>query len=132
MILLDTHVLLWHEYGDRRLGSRTRRMFEQALQEGEAAASAISFWEVGMLVQKGRLDLTIALDAWRRDLLDRGLAEIPVNGGVAVRAGLLVGIRGDPADRIIVATALEGHRLLTADPLILEWTGGLSSLDART
>ena len=37
----------------------------------------------------------------------------------------------DPADRIIVATALEGHRLLTADELILGWSGSLDRLDAR-
>lgn len=132
MILLDTHVLLWHERGDRRMGPHARRTVERALREGDAAVSAISFWEVGMRARKGRLELLIALAAWRSDLLDRGLVEIPVDGAVAARAGLLTDMHGDPADRIIVATALQGHRLLTADSLMLDWPGSLSSLDART
>ena len=131
MILLDTHVLLWEEHGDPRLGPKTRRMLERTLHEGAAAVSAISFWEAGMQSQKGRLNLTPSPDAWRRDLLKQGLVEIPVDGAIAVRAGLLTDIHGDPADRIIVATALEGHRLVTADQRMLDWPGNLNRLDAR-
>ena len=131
MILLDTHVLIWQEQGDLRLGPQTRRVIARALQEDRTAVSAISFWEVGMRVQKGRLDLLFDLGVWRRDLLDRGLIEIPVDGGIATRAGLLPNIHGDPADRIIVATALEGHQLVTSDGKILRWSGPLSRLDAR-
>ena len=131
MILLDTHVLIWQELGDLRLGPQARRVIARALQEDRAAVSAISFWEVGMRVQKGILDLFIDLGVWRRDLLDRGLIEIPVDGGIATRAGLLPNIHGDPADRIIVATALEGHQLVTADGKILRWPGQLGRLDAR-
>ena len=101
MLLLDTHVLLWQERGDRKMGPRTRHIFERALQESDVAVSAISFWEVGMQIQKGRLDLRRDLDAWRRDLLEHGLIEIPVGGRIAARAGLLPNMHGDPADRII-------------------------------
>ena len=132
MILLDTHVLLWYERGDRRLGAQARRVFESALQDGDVAVSAISFWEVGMQIQKGRLVLSLDLDAWRRDLLEQGLVEIPVDGIISARAGLLADIHGDPADRLIVSTALEGHQLLTADERILDWPGDLSRTDART
>ena len=131
MILLDTHVLLWQEMGDRRLGPQARQLFESALQEGEATVSAISFWEVGMQIQKGRIALSLDLSAWRRDMLDQGLVEIPIDGIISARAGLLEDIHGDPADRLIVATALEGHQLVTADERILDWTGQLSRLDAR-
>ncbi len=131
MIRLDTHVLIWHEQGDLRLGPQTRRVIARALPEGDAAVSAMSFWEVGMRVQKGRLDHLLDLDAWRRDLLDQGLIEIPVDGGIAARAGLLPDMHGDPADRIIVGTAMEGHQLVTADGKILSWPGPLSRLDAR-
>ena len=131
MILLDTHVLIWQEQGDLRLGSETRRVIARALQEDRAAVSAISFWEVGMRVQKGRLGFLLDLGVWRRDLLDQGLIEIRVDGGIAARAGLLPDMHGDPADRIIVATALEGHQLVTADGKILQWPGPLSRLDAR-
>ena len=83
-----------------------------------------------MQVRKRRLDLLIDPEAWRRGLLDEGLTEIQVAGDIASRAGLLAKIHGDPADRIIVATALEGHRLMTADQQILEWAGALSCLNA--
>ena len=130
MILLDTHVLLWQEQGDRRLGPQARRTIAQALDAGQAAVSAISFWEVGMRMQKGQLTLRFDLDVWRRDLLDQGLLEIPLNGRVAVRAGLLPALHGDPADRLIVATALEGHQLITADERILAWPGRVDRLRA--
>ncbi len=84
-----------------------------------------------MRVHKGRVDLGLDLDAWRRDLLDKGVIEIMVDGGIAARAGLLPDVHGDPADRIIIATALEGHRLMTADQRILDWSGSMSRLDAR-
>ena len=85
-----------------------------------------------MRVQKGRLDLRFDLHAWRVRLLESGLVEIPADGGIALRAGLLTGMHGDPADRIIVASALQrGQTLLTADQAILGWPGELDRLDAR-
>ena len=83
-----------------------------------------------MQIRKGRLDLLVDLDTWRRNLLDQGLIETPVDGGIASRAGLLADLHGDPADRIIVATALEGHQLVTADRQILDWPGPLNRLSA--
>ncbi len=131
MILLDTHVVIWVRTGDDRLGPQTRGQVEVALEEGNAAVSAITFWEAGMRVQKGRLSLGRSLDAWREELIEAGVVEIPVNGAIAARAGLLTEMHGDPADRIIVATALGGHRLITADERILRWGGDLNRLDAR-
>ena len=130
MILLDTHVVLWQELDDSRLGPQTRRTIEDAMQEGMVTVSAITFWEVGMRVQKGQLDLGLDLHAWRRNLLEEGLLELAIDGEIAVRAGLLSNMHGDPADRIIVATALNGHQLVTADRRILDWPGHLSRLDA--
>lgn len=83
-----------------------------------------------MRVQKGRLSFLLDLAAWRRDLLGQGVVEIPVDGAIAARAGLLPDLHGDPADRLIVATALAGDQLVTADRLILDWPGQLSRLDA--
>ena len=133
MILLDTHVLLWLLTDDGRLGSQTRRTLDARWRTGEVAVSSISFWEVAMRVQNGRLDFRFDLNAWRVRLLESGLVEIPADGGIALRAGLLSGMHGDPADRIIVASALhQGHTLLTADHQILGWSGELDRLDART
>ena len=84
-----------------------------------------------MRVQKGQLDFFLEPFAWRLDLMKQGLAEIPLDGNITVRAGLLPDIHGDPCDRLIISTALEGHELVTADERILRWPGQLSRIDAR-
>ena len=84
-----------------------------------------------MQLEKGRIQLPTDLGSWRNDLLRYGLVEIPVSAAIAMRAGLLPDMHGDPCDRLIVATALEGHELITADERILAWPGPLSRLDAR-
>lgn len=131
MILLDTHILIWSRSGDARLGPRAREQIEQALAEGELAVSAISFWEAAMLHEKRRFTLLRDVASWRDALIAEGLAEIPIDGAIAARAGRLTDMHGDPADRLIVATALDGHRLLTADQPILDWPGSLDRLDGR-
>ena len=131
MILLDTHVLLWSRLGAVEIGPRSRELMEGAWRETTLAASAISFWEIAMLQRKGRMKLLRDVTAWRTHLLDDGLVEIPVDGTIAIRANRLVDFHPDPADRLIVATALGGHSLLTADRNILSWDGNLKRLDAR-
>lgn len=131
MILLDTHVLLWSRLGAENIGPRSRELMEQAWSESTLATSAISFWEIAMLQRKGRMKLLQDVAAWRKHLLDDGLVEIPVDGTIAIRANKLVDFHPDPADRLIVASALGGHGLLTADRHILSWDGNLKRLDAR-
>ena len=131
--LLDTHVLLWLQAGSPRLGRRATAMAREAWARGEAAVAAITFWEIAMRRAKSQLDLDANLDfqAWRTSLLNSGLNEIALDGAIGIRAGQLPGLHGDPADRIIVATALDGHRLVTADRRILAWSGRLERIDAR-
>ena len=130
LLLLDTNALLWLRRGDSRLGRVARREIERAWQSDELAVSAISFWEVGMLVDKGRIGLADDVRAWRREHLEQGMVEIPLDGETAIRAVQLTDFHADPADRLIVATALAGHRLVTSDRRMLEWSGRLNRLDA--
>ena len=131
MILLDTHAALWLRSGDDRLGQVARAEIQQAWESDEVALSAISFWEMAMLRDKGRIGYPEEIVHWRREQLDQGLIEIPVDGEIGIRAASLPDFHADPADRIIVATALGGHRLATADTRILTWSGSLDRLDAR-
>ena len=131
MILLDTQALIWLLFDDRRLGVQARGAIDDAWKAGEAAVSAISFWEMSMLHEKRRLDLLVDVGALRTNLLAEGLLEVPMNGAVGIRAAGLSDLPRDPADRIVVATALEGYRLVTADRGILEWSGALDRMDAR-
>lgn len=130
MILLDTQVMLWLRSGDPKLGKQARLGIDRAWRADGVAVSAISFWEVAMLKERGRLRFPEDVGMWRREQIDQGIVELPVDGDVGVRAAELPGFHGDPADRIIVATALAGHQLVTADRRILEWPGTLNCLRA--
>jgi len=57
VILLDTHVLVRYLMGDKKLGKRAVATIDKALPDDEAFVSAISFWEVAMLVERGRLQI---------------------------------------------------------------------------
>lgn len=133
MILLDTHTLIWLDEGNSRLGKQALSLIDQSLQSRELFVSAISFWEVAMLVEKGRLDMQMNVALWRKSLLDNGLQEIALSGNIAIQSALLIDFHGDPADRMIVATAIESTMpLCTADKKILLWGEKLLCCDART
>lgn len=131
MLLIDTHVLLWLRLGEPRLGPNARHHLDQAWQSGELAVSAITFWEIAMLNGKRRIRIPYAPEYWRQVQLEQGLIEIPLDGAISLKAVGLGEFHADPADRFIVATAVEkGCRLLTADQRILAWSGELSRLSA--
>jgi PIN domain nuclease of toxin-antitoxin system len=116
MIVLDTCTLLWLVRG-QGLPPHVAR----AIEEADAAfVSAMSALEIGIKVSKGRLTLGLPTRAWWAAALDQhGLAEVPVEGDIALRAAALPPIHADPADRVILATALHLRAtLLTPDPLI--------------
>lgn len=125
-ILLDTHVAVWLAEGSRRLGLRARRRIDLAARSGGVAISAITFWEVGVLAQKGRLQLPQGLGAWREVVLSQpGMTELAVSSEIAVAAVDLPGsFHADPADRLIVATSrVTETPLLTVDERILAYAG---------
>ncbi len=130
--LLDTHALVWLMAGDERFGPKSREMTNAALRSGRARVSAISFWEIALLAERGRLSLTMPPAQWRGAVLELGLEEVPLDGGTAVFSVTLEGMPSDPADRFIVGSALRGgYALITADARILEWEGELLRHDAR-
>lgn len=132
MILLDTHALLWFAADDSRLGSRANRAADAALRKDEVLVSAFSFWELAMLHKKARIHLDSTVEAFRTDARAQGIVEMPVDGAIGIAAAMLDDFHGDPADRIIVASALAHNAMLvTADELILGWHGPLRCLDAR-
>ena len=116
--MLDTHAWLWWA-ADR---SKLPRKLQQRLSgERDLVLSAISCWEVGMLIERGRLRLRGDARAGIREALSIArLRVVPVSDAIATEAGLLgSGFHGDPADRIIVATALDLRvRLVTKDARI--------------
>ena len=132
MILLDTHILIWLDEGSPRLGKDTLQRINKEFNGGIIAVSAISFWEISMLVQKQRLEIRMPLDDWRGELIQSGVQEIPVDGSISICAGGLQNFHGDPADRLIVATALKFEStLITADQKILSWKDPKFRVDAN-
>jgi PIN domain nuclease of toxin-antitoxin system len=130
--VLDTHVLLWADADDRRLGRRARALIDQSWARGRIAVPTIAFWEVGLLQARRRVELPGSLREWRDAVLAAGALELPLDGAVAVRALELAGLHEDPADRFIVATALaHGAALMTADERLLDWRHAMERHDAR-
>ena len=122
MIVLDTPVLIWWVNGDDRLSPPARAAIEATLAgNSQVLVSAISAWEIAMLVQRDRMALAMDLDEWLRSVqsLD-GVALIPITPQVAAQSASLPGeFHKDPADRIIVALAREQNApLVTADTKI--------------
>ncbi len=131
MILLDTHALIWLNLGVSQLGPRARQIADEALPEGRLAVSAVSFWEVAVLVGRRRIELEKSTVRWHQELLRSGLIEIPLDGEIAIAAINLPDLHGDPADLFIAATAIINEaRLITADRRLLNWSGPLDCLDA--
>lgn len=117
-MVLDTHVLLWWLSASTSLPARARRALAAATADGPVTVSAISVFEIATGVRRGRIELRQPIEDWLRDLMR--LPEIriePVSGVIAARAaGFDDGVHGDPADRIILATAVVlGLPLATAD-----------------
>lgn len=133
MIVLDTHILVWAASGERKLGRKARALIDQQWGAGKIAVSALTFWEAGMLQERGRLRLPVPVRDWRDELIAAGVTEISLDGTIAVRALDLSGLPGDPADRFIVATALvHGAALMTADEKLLGWQHALERHDGRS
>lgn len=135
MILLDTSALIWFILGDRRLGSKARDHLTHSFERNEACLAPISFWEAAMLVRKGRVVLGQPVRRWADGLIAGGIQIAALTPDIAIRAGELPDdIHGDPADRIIVATAqLRDKILVTSDRKILAYAqaGHVQAIDAR-
>ena len=119
MILLDTHVLVWMLADSKRLSPVALRAIRRAQHEDGLAISAISLWELAALVTRGRIQAYGTVEASVR-LLIEGIGVKPITPEIAALAASFPDdYPGDPADRIIGATArAEGMRLITHDERI--------------
>lgn len=123
MIVLDTHALLWWVSGDSQLSQKALEAIENELQadDGEILVSAITAWEVALLVDKGRLSLSMNIDDWLDTAQEiEGVRFVPVDVATAVESTRLPGeFHKDPADRMIVALSRHFNAaLITADDKI--------------
>ena len=129
MVVADTHAWLWWLAGDAALSRPARSALDDAFGDARLGVSAISVWEAAMLVKKGRLHLAVALDeiVARCESLP-GLRFLPITPRIALASVALEPLHADPADRLIVATALAYQATLVTKDARLRGALGLATV----
>lgn len=135
LIVLDTHVLLWSLLQPEELHEDIKQLITIAQENNQLLICSISLWEIAMLKSKRRINIYQPI----RDFLESitnidGLSVKDISAEIAAESvQLMDDFHGDPADRIIVATAkCCGATLITRDQKILTWAnlGHIKSLSA--
>lgn len=125
MIVIDTHILVWWVSDDKSLSKSALKAINQTLaSDSEVIISSISAWEISMLIQKGRLVLSMDIARWLDHVSQiDGVRFMPVDNEIGVKSTLLPGeFHKDPSDRMIVATARKlAVPLVTADEKIISY-----------
>lgn len=117
-ILLDTHVVHWWSAEPKRVGAAARKALEDA---DELVVAAISWYELAWLARHERITVNVPVRSWLQGLAAQ-LRTIGVTPAIAdIVVALPSSFPGDPADRLIYATAIEhGLKLVTKDRAIRE------------
>jgi PIN domain nuclease of toxin-antitoxin system len=127
LLLLDTHCWLWAQLGViQRLSRSGLTAIRHAEVHGNLRVSVISIWELAMLEKRGRVALPMNVRTWVDQALQKpGIGIAPLTPEIAIESVHLPGeLHGDPADRMLVATArVLGATLLTKDPRLLQYAG---------
>jgi PIN domain nuclease of toxin-antitoxin system len=124
MIILDTHIWVWHVQQDIRLTQRHQKILQENQSSG-LGVSIYSCWEVAKLVEYDRLTLPCSLENWFLTALAYpGIQVLDLTPPIIIASTRLMDFHKDPADQLIVATAkVLGLPLLTADQKILDYHG---------
>lgn len=126
-ILLDTHVFVWIMNDSPLLTKAFKKSFESIFKTQGALLSPMSIWEIGMLVDKKRIEIDMDVLDWVNKALDLpGMFVCPVSPRIAIQSTRLPGeVHLDPVDRLLIATAYEENAVLvTCDKKILDYGKG--------
>lgn len=117
MVLLDTHIWVWWLFADSRLTAEERLELDRLASNHEVAISAISVWEVQMLVRKRRISIHLPFEQWIREATRPDIVDIvPLDSNVAIAVyNLPADFHGDPADKMITASAISRNYSLATD-----------------
>jgi PIN domain nuclease of toxin-antitoxin system len=125
MIVLDTHAWIWFISNPDLLSKRAEKAVAAAVKDKSIMVSSISAWELALLVFKKRLKLTLDVSDWITKSESLPFIQfVPVTNSIAVKSvNLPLPLHPDPADRIIIATALSmGAPLVTKDKKLLGYS----------
>ena len=125
MIVLDTHALVWWVNGSESLSANARQAIDDTLaSDSEVLISSISAWEIAMLINKGRLVLSMDVASWLDEVSQiDGVRFVPVDNEISIKSTLLPGeFHKDLVDRMIVATARKfSIPVVTADEKLIQY-----------
>lgn len=130
MILLDTHVLIWDALAPHQLSLQAQQAIVQANQQDGMLVADISLWEIAMLVQKGHIQIATDCQTFLTLLLQANkLRVVPISSAIATHSVQLPAlVNKDPADRLIVATALVEKAVLVTADHNLQTIGAITTL----
>jgi PIN domain nuclease of toxin-antitoxin system len=108
MLLLDTCSLLWLVSQQESLSIQAKNAIQK--QAGSIFISAVSAFEIGIKCIKKQLILPMSADLWFQQVLElHGIEVLSIDYKIALRSTQLPELHRDPADRMIIATALTHH-----------------------
>jgi len=122
--LLDTHAWIWMQQADAQLSKDAVAKIESAQKQRCLYGSAISVFEIALLEARGRIHLNSSIHSWLEEsFAEDGIQLLPMTPEIAVASTRLPGtVHGDPADRILLATALiHDLTLYTRDKQLLAY-----------
>src|SRR5579863_8285556 len=126
LLLLDTHCWIWAQLGlIQNLSQAALQSIQDAEREGNLRISVISIWELAMLENRGRIALPMNVRTWVDQALGKsGIAVTPLTAEIMIESVHLPGdLHGDPADRMLVATArVLGATLATKDARLIRYS----------
>ncbi len=125
MIVLDTHVWVWFISNPELLSKRAEKAINKAVQKENLLISSISAWELALLVKENRLSLALDVADWIAKSESLPFIQfVPVTNSIAVKSvNLPDPFHPDPADRIIIATALShGAQIVSKDNKMLAYS----------
>jgi PIN domain nuclease of toxin-antitoxin system len=113
MIVLDTHI--WVDWIIGGATALPKTIVHAMQSEGHLAVSAISCFEVSLLVKRGKLELPLPVTEWLIEAtVKSNIESLPITCEIAHQSVSLADIHRDPADRIIIATAIAHNAKLAS------------------
>jgi PIN domain nuclease of toxin-antitoxin system len=113
--LLDTHIWIWSVSNPKKLSQEVKDILKN--KSNDLFVSSISFWELIVLLEKGRITISTPLDKWLKRAINKPkIKEMPIDSRIAIQSRKITLPHQDPADRFIAATAsIHQLSLITSD-----------------
>lgn len=128
MVVCDSHILIWDVLDRSRLSARVQETLTLAEDTSTLACADISLWEIAMLITRHRIPVDESPERFLRRLIERrGIQVLPITPEIAELAQSTLFPHGDPADRLIAATAWHHHATLVTHDAKLQAIPGLKT-----